>query len=151
MVRPMITVAIYLPTELISARNSSPPPVAPSLDATKAKIPIGERYMIQMTSFIMTSFRPSKKFITTLPFSPMVVKAAPKNRQKRIMGSSCVSAAAATRFGLISEPIISAMPTASLAATLSGMASFNSLMPMPGCMMFTMTSPTNTAIAVVLR
>ena len=131
-VRPMMTVSMYLPTPRISRQKCSPPPLSPSLDEIRAKIPIGAKYMIHTTIFIITSFIPSKKATRGFPRSPTVVRAAANRMENTITSSSLVSAAEAMMLSPISERIISTKPVSSLPLTRSGTTWLTSVMPAPG-------------------
>ena len=146
-----MTVSMYLPTPRISRQKCSPPPLSPSFDETRAKIPMGAKYMIQTTIFIITSFMPSKNATMGLPRSPIVVSAAPNRMENTITSSSLVSAAEATMLSPISERIISTIPVSSLPLTRSGTTWLTSVIPEPGWMIFTIISPSRTAIAVVQK
>ncbi len=129
--------------------KASPPPAWPSRAATSAKMPTGEKYMSQVTTFIIASLKPLKKAMTCSPVRPRVVSAAEKTMAKTMIGSSLVSAAAATRFGLMSSARMSAPEMSFLASTSSAIPGASKSSPTPGWTRLTTTSPMNTAIAVV--
>ena len=83
------------------------------MEAIRAKTPTGARYITQMTSFIITSLRPSKNRATVLPCSPMVVKAIPNRMLKTMIGSRSRLAADLTRLVLTSDRTMSLMPAVS--------------------------------------
>ena len=82
----------------------------PSVEAISANTPIGDRYMIQITMRIMTSFMPSKNEATGRALLPTIMMAVANSRQNTISGSRFVFAAAFTRFGVTSERMMSCTP-----------------------------------------
>ena len=153
-VSPTMTVSMYFPTPAISRRKFSPPPVSPSLAAIREKMPMGAKYMIQMTIFIITSFMASKKSNRGLPRSPTADKATANKMENTMTSSNLVSAADFTMFEPISERMMSTNPVSSLPETRSGTTWLRlaaSPIAAPGCMMLTMISPNRTAMPVVQK
>ena len=101
--------------------------------------------MIQTTNFIIASLIPSNNANTGWPRLPMVLSANAKIMANTMSGSSCISVAAAIRFGDTIDSTISVKPVSCFARIFAGNSLFTRLIPLPGEIQLTITRPIKTA------